>query len=183
VRHFLSESQGNPESSAQIDGAMRSVAGAKALILDLRLNPGGDFPPLARLATYLFAARTHLLSRAIRGQAATRELWTLDDIPGPRRPDIPVYVLTSADTFSAGEAFAFALQKAERAVIVGERTGGGGHSGTLLRLPNGFSMFMPTGRTFDPRSGDGWQTQGVLPDREAPAADALDVAIGLATHK
>src|ERR1044071_3087159 len=74
VRHFLSEFQGNPESSAQIDGAMRAVADAKALILDLRLNPGGDFPPLARLATYLFASRTHLLSRAIRGQIGRAHL-------------------------------------------------------------------------------------------------------------
>jgi C-terminal processing protease CtpA/Prc len=93
---------------------------------------------------------------------------------------VPVYVLTSAETFSAGEAFAFALQRAGRAVIVGERTGGGGHSGTLMRLPNGFSMFMPTGRSFDPRTGQGWQVDGVHPDREVPAGDALAEALRLA---
>jgi len=180
VRHFLSESQGNPESAVQIDGAMRVVSGASALILDLRMNPGGDFPPLTRLAGYLFASPTHLLTRAVRGRPGPTELWTQDELPGARLPNVAVYVLTSADTFSAGEAFAFALQKAGRATIVGERTGGGGYSGTFARLPNGFTMFMPTGRTVDPRTGQGWQVEGVHPDREVPASEALDAALRLA---
>jgi C-terminal processing protease CtpA/Prc len=96
-------------------------------------------------------------------------------------PGVPVYVLTSADTFSAGEGIAFALQKIGRAVIVGERTGGGGYSGNFARLPNGFAMFASAGRTFDPRSGSGWQVEGVRPDREAPASEALDVALRLAS--
>jgi C-terminal processing protease CtpA/Prc len=96
---------------------------------------------------------------------------------------VPVYVVTSADTFSAGEAFAFALQKTGRATIVGEPTGGGGYSGTFARLPNGFTMFVSTGRTFDPRSGAGWQADGVRPGREVPAADALDVALRLASER
>ena len=182
VRHFLNENQGNPAIAAQIDGAMRDVAGAKALVLDVRQNPGGDLSAVAHLATYLFAARTHLLTRALRGRADTIEVWTRDDVPGARLPDVPVYVVTSADTFSAGEAFAFALQKTGRAIVVGERTGGGGYSGTFARLPNGFTMFVSTGRTFDPRSGAGWQVDGVRPDREAPAAQALDVALNLASQ-
>lgn len=183
VRHFLNENQGNTAIAAQIDGAMRTVSGASALVFDLRPNPGGDLSAVAHLATYLFASRTHLVSRAMRGRAETIEVWTRDEIPGPRVPTVPVYVLTSADTFSAGEAFAFALQKTGRAVIVGERTGGGGYSGTFARLPNGFTMFVSTGRTFDPRSGAGWQADGVRPDREGPAADALDVALRLASAR
>jgi C-terminal processing protease CtpA/Prc len=159
---------------------MRAVSGASALVFDARLNPGGDLSSVAHLSTYLFESRTHLLTRALRGRPEPIEIWTRDEVPGPRLPDVPVYVVTSADTFSAGEAFAFALQKAGRAVIVGERTGGGGYSGTFARLPNGFTMFVSTGRTVDPRSGGGWQVDGVRPDREVPAADALDVALQLA---
>lgn len=183
VRHFLNENQGNVAIAAQIDGAMRDVADAKALVFDLRQNPGGDLSAVAHLATYLFATRTQLFARTLRGRADTLEVWTRDELPGPRLSPVPVFVLTSGDTFSAGEAFAFALQKAGRAVIVGERTGGGGYSGTFARLPNGFTMFVSTGRTFDPRSGAGWQVDGVRPDREMPAADALAVALRLASER
>jgi hypothetical protein len=183
VRHFLNESQGNAAIAAQIDGAMRAVAGAKALVFDARLNPGGDLSSVAHLAAYLFASRTHLFTRAMRGRSDMIEVWTRDEVPGTRLPTVPVYVVTG-DTFSAGEAFAFAMQKTGRGVIVGERTGGGGYSGTFARLPHGFTMFVSTGRTFDPRSGAGWQVDGVRPDREAPAAEALDVALRLASgHK
>jgi retinol-binding protein 3 len=183
VRHFLNEQQGNAAIAAQIDGAMRAVAKAGSLVLDLRQNPGGDLSAVAHLATYLYGSRTHLLTRALRARPDRVEVWTRDEVPGVRMPDVPVYVLTSADTFSAGEAFAFVMQRTGRAVIVGERTGGGGYSGTFARLPNGFTMFVSTGRTFDPRTGQGWQVDGVRPDREVPAADALDVALQLAPRK
>jgi retinol-binding protein 3 len=183
VRHFLNEQQGNAAITAQIDGAMGAVAGSSALVFDLRQNPGGDLSAVAHLATYLFASRTHLFTRTLRARPDRIDVWTRDQVPGPRLPDVPVYVVTSADTFSAGEAFAFALQKAGRAVIVGERTGGGGYSGTFARLPNGFTMFVSTGRTSDPRSGSGWQGDGVRPDREVPAADALEVALRLASER
>ena len=183
VRHFLNELQGNTAIAAQIDGATKTVAGASALVFDVRPNPGGDLSSIAHLATYLFAAKTHLLTRVLRGRADMIEVWTRDEVPGPRVPGVPVYIVTSADTFSAGEAFAFALQKIGRAVIVGERTGGGGYSGNFARLPNGFTMFVSAGRTIDPRSGTGWQVDGVRPDREVPAADALDVALTLAARK
>jgi hypothetical protein len=183
VRHFLNENQGNAAIAAQIDGAMRAVVGARALVLDVRLNPGGDLSSVAHLATYLFATRTHLFTRATRGRSDAIEVWTRDEVPGPRLPNAPVYVVTSADTFSAGEGFAFALQKTGRAVIVGERTGGGGYSGNFARLPNGFTMFVSTGRTFDPRSGAGWQVDGVRPDREVPATEALEAALRLAAER
>ena len=182
IRHFLSENQGNAAIAAQIDGAMRAVAGARALVFDVRQNPGGDLSSIAHLTAYLFTSRTHLLTRAMRGRADQIEVWTRNEVPGTRLPRVPVYVVTSADTFSAGEAFAFALQKAGRAVIVGERTGGGGYSGNFARLPNGFTMFVSNGRTFDPRSGAGWQVDGVRPDREAPAPEALEVALRLAAE-
>jgi hypothetical protein len=66
VRHFLSEQQGNAAIASQIDGAMRTVANATALVFDLRPNPGGDVGPVAHLATYLFESKTALVCRACR---------------------------------------------------------------------------------------------------------------------
>lgn len=101
VRHFLNEAQGNATIAAQLDGAMRAVAGASALVFDVRLNPGGDLSSAAHLSTYLFSTRTHLLSRALRGRSDVIDVWTRDEVPGPRVPNVPVYVLTSADRWTA----------------------------------------------------------------------------------
>ncbi|HET9266538.1 MAG TPA: S41 family peptidase [Vicinamibacterales bacterium] len=97
----LNEAQGNATIAAQLDGAMRAVAGASALVFDVRLNPGGDLSSAAHLSTYLFSTRTHLLSRALRGRSDVIDVWTRDEVPGPRVPNVPVYVLTSADRWTA----------------------------------------------------------------------------------
>jgi Peptidase family S41 len=179
VRNFLGPGQGNPESRAQIDRAMSQVQGARTLIFDLRRNPGGDGASAAHLASYLFPGRTHLLDRVRRGKATAEETWTEADVAG-RMPEVPVYILTSARTVSAGEAFAFALQQAGRAVVIGETTAGGGHSGNFATLPHGFTMFYSNARSFDPRTGKGWQSDGVHPDYDVAEEHALDVALKLA---
>jgi hypothetical protein len=183
VRNFLGPGEGNAKSAEQIDNAMATVRDASAFIFDLRRNPGGSNAAAAHLATYLFAQRMHLLSSLARGKTAPVDTWTRDEVAGPRHPDAPVFVLTSKLTFSAGETFAFALKQAGRATIVGETTGGGGHSGTFARLPHGFSMFLSTARLFDPRTGKGWQMEGVRPDTEVPEDQALETALRMARQR
>jgi hypothetical protein len=59
------------------------------------------------------------------------------------------------------------------------RTGGGGHSvdGFPL-LPHGFQMLLPVARNIDPRSGKGWEGEGIKPDVEVNPEQALQAAIG-----
>jgi hypothetical protein len=45
-------------------------------------------------------------------------IWTNPDVPGKKLAAQPVYVLTSARTFSGAEAFAYDLQTTKRATIV-----------------------------------------------------------------
>lgn len=171
VRNFASE------NVAEFDRAMASLKGAQALIIDLRQCPGGGPTAVSHLSTYLFSKRTHLVNTMARGMSAPSERWTLESVPGPRLTDVPVYILTSKGTFSAAESFAFGLKVTGRAMMVGERTGGGGHFGNITRLPHGFDMFLPTGRTYDPRTGRGWEAEGIRPDVEVPSPDALEAAI------
>ena len=44
----------------------------------------------------------------------------------------------------------------------------------------GYSAFIPTGRTFDPDTGEGWEGVGVKPDIVVTADNALDEALKLA---
>ncbi len=79
-------------------------------------------------------------------------------------PDKKVFVLTSNQTFSAAEAFAYSLQVLKRATIVGETTGGGAHPGEGDSLLGRLGMFVPTGRAFNRVTWTNWEGTGIVPD-------------------
>ena len=102
--------------------------------------------------------------------------WTLPYVPGSWYGPRPVYVLTGRQTFSGAEAVAYCLQNRKRAIVIGERTGGGAHLSAGIPLPGGFGLSLPTGRAVDPLTGTNWEGTGVAPDVEVPEAEALVVA-------
>jgi C-terminal processing protease CtpA/Prc len=95
-------------------------------------------------------------------------------VPGKRFGGTkPVYVLTSPRTFSGAEELAYDLQQLGRAVVVGERTGGGAHPRRGFRVHPHLEATIPTGRAINPVSGTNWELVGVTPDLEVPADEAL----------
>ena len=82
-------------------------------------------------------------------------------------------MLTSARTFSGGEAVAYDMQVLKLATIVGETTGGGANPGGMAPLTPDFAMFVPGGRGENPTTLTNWEGVGVKPDVAAPAANAL----------
>jgi C-terminal processing protease CtpA/Prc len=87
-----------------------------------------------------------------------------------------VYLLTSARTFSGGEALAYDLQALKRATVVGEVTRGGAHPSLVLSLREQIELRLPVARTVNAVTGGNWEAIGVQPDVAVPAADALKVA-------
>jgi hypothetical protein len=172
---------GTESARARVDSMMTAFAAArvKALIIDLGRNGGGDGFMVAHLSTYLFDETTHLVSQQMRGEEQPMERWTFEEVPGPRLAKTPVYVLTSDTTFSAAESFAFGLKINGRATLVGGRTGGGGHFGRVEPIARGFSLWLPHGRTYDPRTGKGWEATGIEPDVAVPYDQALKKALEL----
>ena len=136
------------------------------------------------LASYFFGDTPVLLNRFIdRPSQTTREQWTLPSVPGVRLPDVPLYLLTSSRTFSAAEGFAYTLKHLGRAVVVGERTGGGAHPSRDVPIGAGLVAFVPVARSEHPRTGTDWEGVGVDPDIKVPAEDALETARKHALHK
>lgn len=94
-------------------------------------------------------------------------------MPGPRRPEVPLYVLTSRATYSAAEAFSYGLQSAGRAVVVGDTTGGGAHPTEYHAITDSIILALPESRSEHPVTRRNWQDVGVHPDIAAPSDSAL----------
>ncbi|MEM6838111.1 MAG: S41 family peptidase [Cyanobacteria bacterium P01_C01_bin.120] len=154
-----------------IAAAMTFITHTKALIIDIRHNRGGSPAMVALLCSYLLPAypAVHLNDLYWRPDDATRQWWTVPYLEAPRYLDKPVYVLTSQETFSAAEEFAYNLQALSRATIVGEHTVGGANPGKGYRLSDHFWMFVPVGQSTNPTTQDNWGKTGIVPDVKVPA--------------
>lgn len=177
VRSFMA----GVEAARPANAAMEFLAETDALIIDLRGNGGGDPEGVRLLCSYLFGKKpVHLNSLYFREGDRTIEFWTLEDLPGPRYLDKPVFVLVGPRTGSGAEEFTYNLQNLKRATIVGKPTWGGANPGGTVRLTDHFSAFIPVGRAINPYTKTNWEGTGVIPDVDAPEADALETAHRLA---
>jgi len=157
--------------------AMNFLAGSSALIIDLRANGGGTPAMVALLSSYLFDRPTHLNDLWTRRTGTTQEFWTRDSVPGRRfGGEKPVYLLTSAGTFSGAEEFAYDLKALKRATIVGEITGGGAHPVRGRPIDEHFVIDVPFARAINPITHTNWEGVGVEPDVRVPASEALLIA-------
>jgi len=161
-----------------IAAAMELVAGTHALIIDLRRNGGGSPEGVVFWCSYLFDEQppTHLNDIFQADTGETHQFWALPYVPGPRYLDRPVYVLTSSQTFSGGEDFAYTLQALGRAQVIGETTGGGAHPTRPFGISAAVHIAIPFARSINPVTGTNWQGTGVDPDVATSADGAYDVA-------
>jgi Peptidase family S41/N-terminal domain of Peptidase_S41 in eukaryotic IRBP len=168
---------GPPELvGAAYAAAVTLLDGSDALILDLRRNGGGSPDSVALWMSHFFPQgdQRHLNDIYTRSTDKTQQYWTLPSVT-PRYAK-PVYVLTSARTFSGGEECAYDFQTQKRAVLVGQTTGGGANAGDRFSLGHGIVVNIPTARAINPITHTNWEHVGVKPDIEAPAAQAQQVA-------
>ncbi|MBK8983822.1 MAG: S41 family peptidase [Ignavibacteria bacterium] len=163
---------------------MSFVENCEALIFDMRYNGGGDPTGVQLITSYLFGDEpVHLNDLYYRPDDTLQEFWTLKDIEGKRMKNIPVFILTGSYSFSGAEEFAYNLQNLNRAVIVGETTGGGANPGNGNIVDDIFTIFIPTGRAINPYTKTNWEGTGVKPDVEINSIDALTKAHILALEK
>lgn len=144
-------------------------AGATALILDLRGNPGGRLVEMMQVAG--------IFTRGFLWRVLTR--WSLP-IPYPAlgavETDLPLAILTDGDVNSAAEGLAGALQRQGRALVVGEPTAGNVEAVLPFCLRDGSQAWIATG-VLAPIGAPTWEGEGVLPDIASDGEAALEVAL------
>ncbi len=158
--------------------AFRELAGAEALIIDVRRCPGGGIGMPAALASYLFEKPQLLLYMESRD--GERDPVHTERLPkgAPSFAGKPAYLVTAKTTGSACEELAFDLKYHDKALLVGEQTAGAGlgsRSG-MADLGHGFEAFIPDMKPVHPNFDGGFEGIGVPPDVTVPSADAVAFA-------
>lgn len=169
----------NPETIKAATAAMDFLSNANGIIIDLSNNTGGDAATLQFLISYFFTIDppTHYNTFHFRdGRDNYIEERTLPYVSGKRLSKIPLYVITSENTFSAGEAFAYALKHLGRATIIGQTTGGGAHAADFKLINDYFDMSIPMARALNPITKTNWEAVGVKPNVEIEIEKAKNYA-------
>jgi carboxyl-terminal processing protease len=145
-------------------------AGMKAMILDLRSNPGGLRDEAVKVADLFLDNRQDIL--VSRGRApGDNHRWV--DKAAQRWRWLPVVVLVNRGTASAAEIIAGALQDHDRALVVGDTTYGKGIVQSVFTLGPKVALRITTARWYTPsgRSIQAAELDSVMGAVRAPLVD------------
>ena len=158
--------------AANVRNAVTSLKqqGATSYILDMRGNPGGRLVSMMQVAG--------IFTNGFLWRTLTN--WTLP-LPYPAIGAIeiesdPLVVLIDGNVNSAAEGLAGALQKKERATIIGETSAGNVEAILPFCLRDGSQAWIATG-VLAPIGGPTWEGVGVIPDIESSSENALNEAL------
>jgi carboxyl-terminal processing protease len=171
----------SPGAHGEVRAGVEKVlhAGARGIVLDLRSN-GGGLVEEARLVASIFVSKGVIVTTRGRSQPTQVITASGDAISST----IPVAVLVDANTASAAEIVAAALQDHRRATVVGTHTFGKGVFQEEEPLANGGALDITVGEYFTPAGrnlggGGVKQGAGVLP--EVRVTHGVDTELGLGT--
>ena len=164
--------------SGAADAAIKAIEtllgqGALGFVFDVRTNPGGLLSELTALLDYLLPSGNIFISVDKAGNQTPTES---DSVC----LDMPMAVLVNADTYSAAEFFAAALQDYNWAEIVGERTTGKSRSQQTIELSDGSAVHLSTARYLTPAGIDLAEQGGLIPDQEVTLTATGDAQLNAA---
>ena len=142
------------ETIAAIETLM--AQGAKALVFDVRNNPGGYAEEMIEVLDYLLPEGPLFKTLDYAGQE------TLDSSDAACL-EIPMMVLVNEESYSAAEFFAAALSEYDAALVIGGQTSGKGYFQNTIPLSDGSAVALSTGKYFTP-NGKSLEGVGVTPD-------------------
>ncbi len=150
------------ETDEEVRDALSALEdkGAKALVLDLRNNPGGLLSQAVSVSDIFLGAGSLIVYTKGRMTDQEHRFTSTGKTPGGK---IPMAVLVNAGSASASEIVAGALQDLGRAKLVGVKTFGKGSVQTVVPLSDGSGLRLTTALYFTPK-GRRIQGEGIEPD-------------------
>ena len=117
--------------------------GARALIFDVRNNPGGYVDELVAVLDYLLPEGVLFRSESYDGKQTIRE-------SDKKCIELPMAVLFNGESYSAAEFFAAALEEYDWAITVGDPTCGKSYYQNTFELGDGSAVGLSTGKYSTP---------------------------------
>lgn len=147
-------------ASDQLSDALTTMLAEepRALILDLRDNPGGFLSQSVEVADLILPEGVILYQRDSDGD---EEVFESDD--GDVAEGIPLVVLVNAGSASASEIIAGAVKDRERGTLIGETTFGKGSVQQTHTLSDGSELRVTIARWYTP-DNHSIDDQGITPD-------------------
>lgn len=131
----------------------------RALLIDLRGNPGGLVDAAVDVASHFLDGGTVLIEKHSDGSQKIYQAKAGSDIPD----ETPIVLLVDGNTASAAEILAGALQDRGRAAVIGQKTYGKGSIQRIHRLSDGSALHVTFAKWFTP-DGKAIDEQGLEPD-------------------
>ena len=131
--------------------------GAKAMIFDVRFNPGGYVSEMVDVLDYLLPAGVLFRSEDFMGRSQ-------EETSDAACKEIPMAVLINGNSVSAAEFFAAALTEYDYAVTVGQPTLGKGYFQQGIELSDGSLVNLSVGKYYTPKGVSLAEAGGLQPD-------------------
>ncbi|MBM4080133.1 MAG: S41 family peptidase [Planctomycetes bacterium] len=152
------------KTAASLDEAVKKLEkeGMKALVLDLRFNPGGLLSSAIEVAD-LFIDKGIIV--ATKGRKSAQNDTHDAKSKGTYR-NFPMVVLINKGSASASEIVAGAIRDHKRGLLLGEKTWGKGSVQSVIQLEGGKSALKLTTAKYYTPSGECIHEKGIQPDIE-----------------
>jgi carboxyl-terminal processing protease len=152
------------ETANEIKNLVEAHSGSKlkAVLLDLRNNPGGLLSSAVETAD-LFLNQGIIVSTKSRAEGDQQ----FQALPGFEFQNLKVGILINNRSASAAEVFTAALKEHKRAWVIGEKSYGKGVVQKLFPLSNGAALQMTVSHYYTP-SGRMIEGTGIYPDQLYP---------------
>ncbi|HVY70007.1 MAG TPA: S41 family peptidase [Verrucomicrobiae bacterium] len=167
---------GEHTASELEEGLKKSEAkGMKALVIDLRGNPGGLLDQAVKVCEKFLKANTLVVSTEGRASQQKQEYRAEG-----RKPylNLPMVLLVNGSSASASEIVAGCLQDLGRAFVLGEQTFGKGSVQSILPLQDGSALKLTTAKYYTP-SHKVIHEKGITPDSVVPMSAEEEEALYL----
>lgn len=139
--------------------------GMKALVLDLRSNPGGLLSSAVEVCDLFLHPGDRIVTT--RGRHGILQQQRVSAFSRRRRPDFPIAILINGHTASAAEIVAGALQDHKRAILIGETTYGKASVQSIFAQEDGSAIRLTTAKYYTPNERE-IHEKGIEPDIAAP---------------
>lgn len=134
----------------------------KAVLIDLRNNPGGLLSAAVESAD-LFLNSGIIVSTKSRSEGNQQ----FQALPGNEFQNIKLGILINHRSASAAEVFTAAMKEHQRAWVIGEKSYGKGVVQKLFPLPSGAALQMTVSHYYTP-NGNMIEGQGIQPNQSYP---------------